>query len=361
MTVLPLSLVYGHFFFKGGYKLLKAVVLDGYRLNPGDLDWSTLLSLVDATIYERTTYSVEDVPLILERVKDADIILTNKTPIPKEVIIQLPKLKYIGMLSTGYDVVNVEAANENNIVVTNIPTYGTDAVAQMAIALLLEICHHVGSHSDAVKRGEWTNNADWCFWNHPLIELSGKTMGIIGYGRIGQAAGRIAIALGMKVLAYGHNHVKEFVSDKMEYVELEELYAKSDVISLHCPLTEQNKGIINKESINKMKNGVIIINNSRGQLINEDDLAHALNKNKVAGAALDVVSTEPIRGDNPLLHAKNCIITPHISWATKESRQRLLNTAIENLKNYLSGKPTNVVKTQGEVGGRCSCTQIGVK
>jgi glycerate dehydrogenase len=323
--------------------MLKAVVLDGYRLNPGDLDWSPLLDLVDASIYERTTYSVEDLPLILERAKDADIILTNKTPIPKEAIIHLPKLKYIGMLSTGYDVVNVSAAKEHDIVVTNIPTYGTDAVAQMAIALLLEICHHVGSHSEAVKRGEWTNNADWCFWNHPLIELSGKTIGIIGYGRIGQAVGRIAIALGMKVIAYNHNRGKEVVSDSMEYVELEELYAKSDVISLHCPLTEQNRGLINKESINKMKTEVIIINNSRGPLIHEDDLAHALNNNKVAGAALDVVSTEPIKEDNPLLHAKNCIITPHISWATKESRQRLLNTAIENLKNYLTGHPTNVI------------------
>jgi glycerate dehydrogenase len=344
MTVLPLDLGVRSFLFIGGEEMLKAVVLDGYRLNPGDLDWSSLLALVDATIYDRTTYSVEDLPLILERVKDADIILTNKTPIPKEAIIQLPKLKYIGMLSTGYDVVNVEAANENNIVVTNIPTYGTDAVAQMAIALLLEICQHVGSHSDAVKRGEWTNNADWCFWNHPLIELSGKTIGIIGYGRIGQAVGRIAMALGMKVVAYNRNQVKEVVSESMEYVELEELYAKSDVISLHCPLTEQNRGLINKESINKMKTGVIIINNSRGPLIHEEDLAHALNTNKVAAAALDVVSTEPIKEDNPLLHAKNCIITPHISWATKESRQRLLNTAIENLKNYLSGRPTNVIR-----------------
>lgn len=322
---------------------MKAVILDGYTLNPGDLDWSEVKELVDVTIYDRTTYSQEELSLVIERSKDAEIILTNKTPIPAEVIKELPYLKYIGMLSTGFDAVDIEAAKESGITVANIPTYGTDAVSQMAIALLLELCHHVGSHSDAVRRGDWTNNADWSFWNYPLIELSGKTMGIIGFGRIGQATGRIAQALGMKVLAFDHYQNKELETETMKYVDLKELYANSDVISLHCPLTNENKGIINKANINQMKDGVFIINNSRGPLVNEEDLAAALNNNKVGGAALDVVSTEPIKENNPLLHAKNCIITPHISWATREARQRLLNTAVDNLKMYLEGAPTNVV------------------
>nr|WP_307323750.1 D-2-hydroxyacid dehydrogenase [Evansella vedderi] len=322
---------------------MKAVVLDGYTLNPGDLDWSPLKELVDVTVYDRTTYSLDEVALVIERAKDVDIILTNKTPIPEEAINELPKLKYIGMLSTGFDVVDVKAAKEHNIVVTNIPSYGTDTVSQMAIALLLEICHHVGSHSEAVKRGDWTNNADWCFWNYPLIELSGKTMGIVGYGRIGQATGRIAQALGMKVLAFDHYKDEGLESESMKYADLDELYASSDVISLHCPLTEENRELINKESIKRMKDGVIILNNSRGPLINEVDLAEALNNGKVGGAGLDVVSTEPIKKNNPLLTAKNCIITPHISWATKEARLRLFNTAVENVKLFLEDNPTNVV------------------
>ncbi|QOY36623.1 D-2-hydroxyacid dehydrogenase [Anaerobacillus isosaccharinicus] len=322
---------------------MKAVVLDGYTLNPGDLEWAPLKELVDVTIYDRTTYSLDEVPLVLDRTKGADIILTNKTPIPEEVINELPNLKYIGMLSTGFDVVDIKAAKEKNIVVSNIPSYGTDTVSQMAIALLLEICHHVGSHSDSVKQGNWTNNDDWCYWNFPLIELSGKTMGIVGYGRIGQSTGRIAQALGMKVLAYDHYKIEGLESENMKYVDLDELYTNSDVISLHCPLTEENKEMINKDSISIMKDGVIIINNSRGSLINEEDLANALNNNKVGGAALDVVSSEPIKENNPLLDAKNCIITPHISWATKEARQRLFNTAVENVRMFLDGNPTNVV------------------
>jgi glycerate dehydrogenase len=322
--------------------MLKAVVLDGYTLNPGDLDWSPLHTLADVTIYDRTAFSLEGVDLIIERAKDADVILTNKTPIPRQAMEQLPKLKYIGMLSTGYDVVDVQAAKEHNIVVTNIPSYGTDAVSQMAIALLLELCHHVGSHSEAVKRGDWTHHQDWCFWNHPLIELAGKKIGIIGYGRIGRSTGRIAAALGMNVLVFDNHKVNE-EDVNVTYVELDELFAQSDVISLHCPLTDRNRGLINKENIEKMKDGVLIINNSRGPLINESDLADALNQGKVAGAALDVVSSEPIKKDNPLLHAKNCIITPHISWATKEARQRLLHTAIQNLQNFLTGEYSNVV------------------
>lgn len=322
---------------------MKAVVLDGYTLNPGDLDWEPVKKLVDVTIYDRTTYLRDELRLVIERAKDAEVILTNKTPIPDEVIKELPQLKYIGMLSTGFDAVDINAAKEKGIIVTNIPSYGTDAVSQMAIALLLELCHHVGEHNNAVKRGEWASNADWCFWNFPLIELSGKTMGIIGFGRIGQATGRIAQALGMNVLAFDRYPNKALETETLKYVDLNELYSKSDVVALHCPLTDENKGMINKESIEKMKDGVLLINNSRGPLINEEDLAEALNNNKVGGAALDVVSTEPIKEDNPLLKAKNCIITPHISWATREARQRLLNTAVENLEHFLKGIPINVV------------------
>lgn len=321
----------------------KAVILDGYTLNPGDLDWKPLQELADFEIYDRTTYSIEEAPLIIERAKDAEVILTNKTPLTKEILDELPMLKYIGVLATGYNVVDVEAAKERNITVTNIPSYGTDTVAQAAIALLLELCHRTGDHSNAVKNGEWTNSPDFCFWNHPIIELSGKTMGIIGYGQIGQTTSRIAQAFGMKVLAYNRTREKVIETESVRYATLEVLYREADVIMLHCPLTEENKGFINKEAIEQMKDGVLIVNNARGALINEADLADALNRGKVAGAGLDVVSEEPISEDNPLLKAKNCIITPHIAWASLEARQRLLNIAVENLSKYLEGNPINVV------------------
>jgi glycerate dehydrogenase len=321
----------------------KAVILDAYTLNPGDLDWTCLKQVADFTIYDRTTFSLNNLQSIIERSKDAKIILTNKTPIPREVIEQLPSLQYIGVLATGYDVVDIQAAKENNIVVTNIPAYGTNTVAQMTFSLLLELTNHVGIHHEAVKRGDWTTNKDWCFWNKPLIELSGKTIGIVGYGRIGQAVSRIAQAFGMNVLAYKRNPNKELESNQMKFVTLDELYAKSDVISLHCPLTEENIGMINDESISKMKDGVLIVNTARGPLINEKDLARALHNGKVGGAAVDVVSTEPIEQNNPLLKATNCIITPHIAWATKEARQRLLEIAVDNLRSYMAGKPKNRV------------------
>lgn len=321
----------------------KAVILDGYTLNPGDLDWKPLQELADFEIYDRTTYSIEEAPLIIERAKDAEVILTNKTPLTKEILDELPMLKYIGVLATGYNVVDVEAAKERNITVTNIPSYGTDTVAQAAIALLLELCHRTGDHSNAVKNGDWTNSPDFCFWNHPIIELSGKTMGIIGYGQIGQTTSRIAQAFGMKVLAYNRTREKVIETESVRYATLEVLYREADVIMLHCPLTEENEGFINKESIELMKDGVLIVNNARGALINEADLADALNRGKVAGAGLDVVSEEPISEDNPLLKAKNCIITPHIAWASLEARQRLLNIAVENLSKYLEGNPINVV------------------
>ena len=317
---------------------MKIVVLDGYTLNPGDITWKELEKLGELKVYDRS----ED-DLIIERVGDAEVIFTNKTPLSKDALKKMINLKFIGVLATGYNIIDVDAAKELGIVVTNIPTYGTDAVSQMAIALLLGICHHVGEHSESVKRGEWANSLDWCYWNYPLIELAGKTMGIIGYGRIGQGTGRIAQALGMNVFAYDQYKNQSLESNTMKYVELDELMAKSDIICLHCPLFESTRGIINKNTISKMKDGVKIINNSRGPLIVEEDLAEALNSGKVGSAAVDVVSTEPIEMDNPLLKAKNCIITPHISWAPKESRERLMNIAIENLKQFLVKKPVNVV------------------
>jgi len=311
------------------------VILDGYTLNPGDLSWKGFEAFGDVTIYDRTEQQQ-----ILSRIGSADIVITNKTPLDADTIAKAPNLKYIGVLATGYNVVNIDAARKRGVVVTNIPTYGTDAVAQFAFALLLEIAHHVQHHSDAVKEGRWTSHQDFCFWDYPLIELAGKTMGIIGYGRIGQATARIARAFGMHVIAYD---VSQQSGNSDVYVDLDTLLSESDVISLHCPLFESTRGIINKQSISRMKDGVIILNNSRGPLVVEQDLADALNSGKVYAAGLDVVSEEPIKADNPLLTAKNCLITPHISWAPKESRQRLMDIAVENLKAFLEGRPQHVV------------------
>lgn len=317
---------------------MKIVVLDGYRENPGDLSWAGLESLGALTVYERTP-----IDKINTRIGDAEAVYTNKTPITAETIKACGNIKFIGVLATGYNIVDVNAAKEKGILVANIPTYGTAAVGQFAIALLLEICHHVGHHSGAVYAGNWTNNPDWCFWDYPLIELAGKTMGVIGYGRIGQTTGKIAQALGMNILAYDSFRNPELESGLMKYAELDELLANSDVISLHCPLVPETEGIINKDTISKMKDGVILLNNSRGPLIVEKDLADALNSGKVYAAGLDVVSSEPIKTDNPLLKAKNCFITPHISWAPKESRQRLMDVAVDNLKQFLNGAPVNIV------------------
>lgn len=317
---------------------MKIVILDGYTENPGDLSWEGIEKFGDLTVYDRTS---ED--KVIERISGAEIVFTNKTPVSKAAIESNPKLQFIGVLATGYNIVNVVAAKEAGVVVSNIPTYGTDAVAQYAMALLLEMCHHVGEHSDCVKAGEWTNNKDWCFWNHPLIELAGKTLGVIGFGRIGQRTAEIAMAFGMNILAYDEYQNKALESDRCRYVSLDELLANSDAISLHCPLFPSTEGIINKDTIAKMKDGVMIINTSRGPLIVEADLRDALNSGKVAGAAVDVVSTEPIKMDNPLLQAKNMIITPHIAWAPKESRKRLMDIAVENLQAFVNGSPENVV------------------
>ena len=316
---------------------MKIVVLDGYTENPGDLSWNGLESLGELTVYDRTQPDE-----IAARIRGAGAVYVNKVALDRETIFSAPDLKFIGVLATGYNVVDIAAARERGIAVCNIPTYGTAAVGQFAIAMLLEICHHVAHHSDAVHAGRWEQNADWCFWDYPLIELAGKTMGIIGFGRIGQTTGRIARALGMNVIAYD-----EYESGAgralAEYTALDALFARSDVIALHCPLLPSTQGIIDRENIAKMKDGVIILNNARGPLIVEQDLADALNSGKVYAAGLDVVSTEPIRGDNPLLKAKNSLITPHISWAPKESRQRLMEIAADNLRRFLEGSPVNVV------------------
>ncbi|MCB7318167.1 D-2-hydroxyacid dehydrogenase [Lacrimispora sp. 210928-DFI.3.58] len=317
---------------------MKIVVLDGYTENPGDLSWEELEKLGELTVYDRTPGDK-----IAERIGDAEAVYTNKTPITAETIAKCPSMKFIGVLATGYNVVDTAAAKEAGVIVTNIPTYGTDAVAQYAIALLLELCHHVGEHSECVRAGEWTNNQDWCFWKHPLVELAGKTFGVIGFGRIGQRTAKIAEALGMKVLAYDEYPKKELETENCKMASLDELLAQSDVISLHCPLFPSTQGIINKETISKMKDGVKIINTSRGPLIVEEDLREALECGKVSGAAADVVSTEPIRADNPLLGAKNMIITPHIAWAPKESRQRLMDIAVDNLRHYINKDAVNVV------------------
>lgn len=319
---------------------MKIVVLDGYTLNPGDLSWDGIKKFGELTVHDRTDFTPENV---IKTIGDAEIIFTNKTPLPKTVLENVPTVKYIGVLATGYNVVDTVAAKELGIKVTNIPTYGTAAVAQFTFALLLEMCHHIGAHGDAVKNGDWTKSQDFCFWNYPLIELAGKTMGLIGFGRIGQATAKVAQALGLNILAYDSYENPELVSDTCKYASLDELLTNSDIISLHCPLFESTKGIINKGSIAKMKDGVMIINTSRGPLVVEQDLCDALNSGKVAGAAVDVVSAEPIAENNPLLKAKNCIITPHIAWAPKESRTRLINTTVENLAAFLSGSPINVV------------------
>ncbi len=319
---------------------MKIVVLDGYTENPGDLSWAELEKLGELVVYDRVSY--EESPVIREKIGDADIVITNKTPISKETLDACPNIKAIAVLATGYNVIDYEYAKGKGIPVMNVPTYGTQIVGQYAVGLLLEICSHFAHHDQAVKEGRWEHNDDWCFWDFPMIELYGKTAGIIGLGRIGQATAKILNAMNMKVLAYD-----AFESDAgrqvAEYVELDTLLAQSDVIILHCPLFPSTESIINKDNIAKMKDGVILINNSRGQLVVEQDLADALNSGKVYAAGLDVVSTEPIRGDNPLLKAKNCLITPHISWAAQAARQRIMDITVDNVKSFIDGSPANVV------------------
>ena len=319
---------------------MRIIVLDGYTENPGDLSWEGLEKLGELTVYDRTAYA-ED-PLIAQRIGEAEIVVTNKTPVSRATLERCPNVKLIAVLATGYNVVDCAAARERGIPVVNVPAYGTASVSQYSIALLLELCHHIGHHSDTVHAGRWADGADWCYWDYPMVELAGKTMGIIGFGRIGRAEGAIARALGMEVMA-----VDPYPTDEGRtigaYVELGELLERSDVVSLHCNLTPENTGLINRDTIARMKDGALLINNARGQLLNEADVAEALNSGKLGGAAVDVVSTEPIRPDNPLLKAKNCIITPHISWAARESRQRIMDATVENIRAFLAGHPRNVV------------------
>ena len=319
---------------------MKIVILDGYTVNPGDLSWDELRKLGEVEVYDRTDIVNENEAIC--RIGDAQIVFTNKTPITKKVIESCPGIKFINVLATGYNIIDCAYAKERGIPVSNVPGYGTASVGQFAIALLLEICHHIGYHNESVHAGEWGECSDWCYWHYPLIEVSGKTAGIIGLGRIGINTAKILKAMNVRVVAYDAIQ-SQAGKEVAEYVELEELLVQSDFIFLHCPLFPSTEGIINRENIGKMKDGVILINNSRGPLVVEEDLAEALNCGKVAAAALDVVSTEPIKSDNVLLNAKNCIITPHISWATKEARERIMNTTAENIRSAIKGVSVNVV------------------
>jgi len=319
---------------------MKIVILDAYTENPGDLSWGELEKFGELKVYDRVSY--EESPAIAEAIGDADIAVINKTPISKVTIDACPNLKAIAVLATGYNCVDYEYAKSKNIPVMTVPTYGTQIVGQFAVGLMLEICSHIGHHSDTVHEGRWQNCPDWCYWDYPMIEVYGKTAGIIGLGRIGQATAKILNAMNMKVLAYDAFQ-SETGKQLAEYVSLDELLAKSDFIFLHCPLFPATQGMINKDTIAKMKDGVVIINNSRGPLVVEQDLADALNSGKVYAAGLDVVSTEPIKADNPLLKAKNCILTPHISWAAKEARQRIMDVTVANIRSFIDGNPQNVV------------------
>lgn len=317
---------------------MKIVILDGFTENPGDLSWDGFRNLGELTVYDRTP---DDFDTIVKRIGNNQAVIVNKVKITKEILDACPNIEYIGVLATGFNVVDTVAAAERGIPVCNVPTYGTAAVAQFTIALILECCHNVGHHSDAVKQGRWTNSKDFCFWDYPLTELKGKTLGLVGYGRIGRTVGTIANAFGMHVIVY--DKIMSLDSEIAEYADLAELYSRADIVSLHCPLTKDNEKMLDKNAFDMMKDGVIVINTSRGGLIDEQALKDALDSGKVSFAAVDVVSEEPIKPDNPLLRADNCIITPHIAWASKESRKRLMDTAVMNLVSYLDGEPINVV------------------
>lgn len=316
----------------------KIVILDGYAANPGDLSWDGLRQFGELTIYDRTAR--ED---IVSRIGDAGIIFTNKTPITKETLEACPQLKMIGVLATGFNIIDIQAAKERGVTVCNVPDYSTVSVAQLVFAMLLEICHHVGHHSATVHAGRWSSNPDFCFWDYPLMELAGKTMGIVGYGRIGQAVARLALAFGMQVIASSRSAVPGTEKDGVRFVTREELLKSADVVSLHCPLTPETEGLINRASIEWMKHGAILINTGRGPLVVEKDLADALNAGRLYAAGLDVAAQEPIPKDSPLIGAKNCFITPHIAWATFEARRRLVDITVENLRSFLEGKPVHVV------------------
>jgi glycerate dehydrogenase len=312
------------------------VVLDGQCLNPGDLSWQRLELMGECTIYDRTTLEQ-----LAERIRDVEIVLTNKVPLRRDSIADHPRLKYVGVTATGYNIVDIEAAREFGITVTNVPTYGTNSVAQMVFAHLLNLTQRVADHAQAVREGRWAASPDWSFWDFPLLELNGMTMGIVGFGRIGEATARLARAFGMQVVAHSRSAINS--SNDVRPVDLETLFRESDVVSLHCPLTPETTGLVNRERLALMKSTAFLINTSRGPLVDETALADALNNGKLAGAGLDVLAVEPPADRNPLYTAKNCYITPHIAWATRASRQRLLDSAIDNVASFLRGQPRNVV------------------
>jgi glycerate dehydrogenase len=315
---------------------MNTVVLDGLTLNPGDLSWDELKSLGPCAIYDRTLPAE-----VSRRAADAEILLTNKTELTGGHIQNLPRLKYIGVLATGTNVVDLAAARARGIPVTNVPAYGTKSVAQMTFALLLELAHHTGHHAQSVREGRWTRSADWCYWDFPLIELNGLTLGIVGFGRIGQVVGELGTAFGMKVLAC--DPTAKAAPPFVRFVELDALFRESDIVSLHCPLTPQTANLVNTQRLGLMKPTAFLLNTSRGPLVDERALADALNSGCIAGAAVDVLSKEPAPADNPLLTAKNCIITPHLAWATRAARSRLMEIAVENVRAFLQGRPQNVV------------------
>ena len=317
---------------------MKIVILDGYTLNPGDLSWEGLKKLGDLTIHDRTAPAD-----VVSRCKDAEIVFTNKTPVNAAAQEQLPKLKYIGVLATGYNIVDVDAAKKLGIIVANVPGYGTSSVVQMTFALLLELTLHVQRHSDSVREGKWSRSLDFCFWDFPLVELAGKTIGIIGMGHIGGKVADVATAFDMKVIGNSRTRTDQSHRKNFRWAEIPDLLAASDVLSIHCPLFPETRGLINKANLALMKKTAFLLNTSRGPIVVDEDLADALNRDLIAGAGIDVLSTEPPPAGNPLFTAKNCIITPHISWATKEARARLMDIAVANLEAFLAGKPVNIV------------------
>lgn len=317
---------------------MKIVVLDGYTLNPGDLSWDDLHELGELVVYDRTPADS-----VVERAAGAGMVLTNKTPIPADVINALPDLQYIGILATGYNIVDVEAARVKGIPVCNVPGYGTDSVVQLTFALLLEFCWHVQRHSDSVKAGKWAASRDFCYWDFPLMELTGKTLGIIGFGTIGKKVADVAAGFGMQIIAHSRTQAAQPQRNNFRWASVPELLAAADVVSIHCPLTPETKGLINSAALNQMKPTAFLINTSRGPIINDQDLADALNNNTIAGAGIDVLSMEPPAAGNPLFQAKNCLITPHIAWATFEARQRLMHETVRNISAFLAGKPVHIV------------------
>jgi len=317
---------------------MKIVVLDGYTLNPGDLLWDNLFNLGDVVLYNRTLSNK-----IIERSVDAQVLITNKTPLSEEIINSLPKLKYIGVLATGYNIVDITAAKRRNIIVTNVPSYSTLSVAQLTFALLLELCHHVQRHSDSVRDGKWAESVDFSYWDFPLIELSAKTFGIIGFGNIGKKVADIATVFGMNIIAASRHQTDQSARKNFRWAAINEVLKQADVVSIHCPLLPETKGLINAESLKRMKRSAFLLNTSRGPVVVEQDLADALNNGIIAGAGIDVLSIEPPSKNNPLFNAKNCLITPHFAWATKEARERLMDIAVNNVVSFINGKPVNVV------------------